>query len=180
MLKVTVDGNRQEIADSSGLTEKGIVFEVDNEKDNWHINQELFSGDIVKLRENHYHVIWNYKSYNIEVVDSNGSEKTFHLLINGQHIHTSVKDQFDLLLEGMGLQSKAAQKINNVKAPMPGLIQSIAVREGDHVTKGDTLLVLVAMKMENVIKSSGDGIVKTLKVKDGEVVEKNQVMLEFQ
>jgi biotin carboxyl carrier protein len=62
---------------------------------------------------------------------------------------------------------------------MPGLIQSIAVAEGDSIAKGDNLLVLVAMKMENVIKSSGSGIIKTLKVMPGQIVEKNQVLLEF-
>jgi biotin carboxyl carrier protein len=46
---------------------------------------------------------------------------------------------------------------------MPGLIQSVAVSEGDLIHKGDTLLILVAMKMENVIKSSGSGVIKSLK-----------------
>lgn len=173
MLKVTVEGNH------SG-EEQEKVFELEQEKDNWFINKNLFSGDLVRIRENHYHVIWNNKSYNIEVIDSNYSEKTYRILINGQLFTTTVKDQVDLLLEGMGIQAKPAQKINHVKAPMPGLIQSIAISEGDLVSKGDTLLVLVAMKMENVIKSAGDGIVKSLMVKAGESVEKNQVMLEFQ
>ena len=173
MLKVIVEGNH------SGEDQEK-VFELEQEKDNWFINKDLFSGDVVRIRENHYHVIWNNQSYNIEVIDSNIPEKTYRLLINGQHFTTTVKDQVDLLLEGMGMQVKPVQKINHVKAPMPGLIQSIAVAEGDIVSKGDTLLVLVAMKMENVIKSAGDGIVKSLKVKAGETVEKNQVMLEFQ
>jgi biotin carboxyl carrier protein len=77
------------------------------------------------------------------------------------------------------MQNGPSQKINNVKAPMPGLIQSIAVAEGDSISKGDNLLVLVAMKMENVIKSSGSGVIKTLKVMSGQIVEKNQVLLEF-
>ncbi len=63
---------------------------------------------------------------------------------------------------------------------MPGLIQSIAVEPGQEVHKGDTLLVLVAMKMENIIKSPGTGIVKTLKITAGQIVEKNQVLVEFQ
>ncbi|WP_221394212.1 acetyl-CoA carboxylase biotin carboxyl carrier protein subunit [Dyadobacter sp. NIV53] len=176
MLKVIVDG------DYSGedQPDQKNIFELVQEKDKWFINQKLFSGDLVRIRENHYHVIWNNQSYNIEVIESSHSEKTYQLLINGRHFTTTVKDQVDLLLEGMGMQAKQAQKINHVKAPMPGLIQSIAVSEGDLVNKGDTLLVLVAMKMENVIKSAGDGKVKSLKVKAGETVEKNQVMLEFQ
>jgi biotin carboxyl carrier protein len=113
-------------------------------------------------------------------LEQNAAEKSVHLLINGQHFFTSAKDNLDLLLEGMGMQAGATQKVNNVKAPMPGLIQSIAISEGDEISKGDNLLVLVAMKMENVIKSSGSGIIKTLKVSPGQIVEKNQVLLEFQ
>ncbi|TDE13335.1 biotin/lipoyl-containing protein [Dyadobacter psychrotolerans] len=171
MLKVTVEN---EIADQPGAS-----FELEQQQESWTIDNTLFDGDVVRLSENHYHVIWANKSYNVEVIQSNHQEKTFQLLINGLLVKTSVKDQFDLLLEGMGLEAKAVQKINHVKAPMPGLIQSIAVSEGDHVNKGDTLLVLVAMKMENIIKASGDGIVKSLKINSGDTVEKNQVMLEF-
>lgn len=171
MLKVIVEGNS---------SDQKTTFELEQEKDNWFIDKNQFDGDVVRIDKNRYHVIWKNKSYNVEILDSNSSEKIYQLVINGQHFTTNVKDQFDLLLEGMGMQAKPAQKINHIKAPMPGLIQSIAVGEGDHVSKGDTLLVLVAMKMENVIKSSGDGIIKTLKIKAGETVEKNQVMLEFQ
>ena len=178
MLKIKVEENESGSGNQSAGDQK--IFELENEKDNWTIDKVLFDGDIVKLRDNHYHAIWNNKSYNIEVIDSNVADKTFQLLINGQLLKTAAKDQFDLLLESMGMQAKAVQKINNVKAPMPGLIQSVAVAEGDAVSKGDTLLVLVAMKMENVIKSAGDGVVKSLKVTSGEIVEKNQVMLEFQ
>jgi biotin carboxyl carrier protein len=53
------------------------------------------------------------------------------------------------------------------------------VKEGDDVQKGDTLIILEAMKMENSIKSSGAATVKSIKVKKGESVEKNQVMIQF-
>ena len=176
MLKVTVSA--KPASDNADAT-AGNNFEVSKEKDGWLIGGKLFDGDIVPVAENHFHAIWNNISYNIEVVDFNAADKTYHLLINGAHIYTKAKDELDLLLEGMGLQNTVSTKINNVKAPMPGLIQSVAVSEGDTINKGDTLLVLVAMKMENTIKSSGEGIVKTLKVAAGETVEKNQVLLEF-
>ena len=172
MLKVTVE--------RSGSTKENLVFDLHQERGNWLINQEKFDGDVVRLSENHYHVIWENKSYNIEILQANYAEKMFQILVNGQIINTTAKGEFDLLLESMGIQAKAVQKINHIKAPMPGLIQSISIAEGETVKKGDTLLVLVAMKMENVIKSPGDGIVKFLKVSAGEIVEKNQVMLEFQ
>ena len=174
MLKVNVGSKPQ-----AEQAENGGAFEIDQRKEGWFINGNAFDGDIAALGNNRFHVIWNNKSYNIEVLDRNAAEKSTHLLINGQHYHTTAKDDLDLLLEKMGMQSGSSQKINNVKAPMPGLIQSIAVAEGDSIEKGDNLLVLVAMKMENVIKSSGSGVIKTLKVMPGQIVEKNQVLLEF-
>jgi len=174
MLKVNV-GNKPQ----AEQPENGQAFEIDQRKEGWFINGNAFDGDIAALGNNRFHVIWQNKSYNIEVISRNAAEKTTHLLINGHHYHTTAKDDLDLLLEKMGMQNSSAQKINNVKAPMPGLIQSIAVADGDSIAKGDNLLVLVAMKMENVIKSSGSGVIKSLKVTPGQIVEKNQVLLEF-
>jgi len=172
MLKITVNNDAAASVQQS--------YDVERQDTSWLVNQELFNGDIERLSENRYHIIWNNKSYNVELLEANFAEKTFHLLINGRQYTTVAKDEIDILLEGMGMHVKAVQKINHVKAPMPGLIQSVSVVEGDQLSKGDTLLVLVAMKMENIIKASGDGTVKSLKVSAGETVEKNQVMLEFQ
>lgn len=155
-------------------------YEVEQRGKDWLINDVVFDGDVQKLSENRYHVIWNARSYSVEVLESNTAEKHFQILINGKTFKTSAKTDIDLLLEGMGLHAQASKKINHIKAPMPGLIQSVAVVAGDRVEKGTILLVLVAMKMENVIKASGEGIVKSLKVSPGETVEKNQVMLEFE
>ena len=73
----------------------------------------------------------------------------------------------------------ASTKVNDVKAPMPGLILSMSVAEGDEVKKGDPLLILEAMKMENVIKSPSDGVIKSIKAAQGDSVEKNEVLIQF-
>jgi biotin carboxyl carrier protein len=79
----------------------------------------------------------------------------------------------------MGMTNTSSVKVNNVKAPMPGLIISLKVADGDEVKQGDPLLILEAMKMENILKSPGDGKVKSVKVKMGDSVEKNQILIEF-
>ena len=86
----------------------------------------------------------------------------------------------DLLLESMGLDQVKSKKINEIKAPMPGLVLRSIVAVGDTVAKGDSLLVLEAMKMENVIKSPGEGTIAKILVEKGQAVEKNQVLLIFQ
>ena len=71
-------------------------------------------------------------------------------------------------------------KNNNVKAPMPGLVLRIIAQEGDTVKKGDALLVLEAMKMENVIKAEGEGTIKRIAVAPKQVVEKNTLLVEME
>jgi biotin carboxyl carrier protein len=65
-------------------------------------------------------------------------------------------------------------------APMPGQVRALNVSEGDHVTKGQTLLLLEAMKMEIRIQSPRDGVVKKLFVQQGQTVEREQVLIEVE
>ncbi len=70
-----------------------------------------------------------------------------------------------------------SQKEYVIKSPMPGLISKIKVNQGDIVKKGDGLLTLEAMKMENEIKSPYNGTVESVKVVPGIVVEKNTILI---
>jgi biotin carboxyl carrier protein len=62
---------------------------------------------------------------------------------------------------------------------MPGLVLRVLVEPGQKVTKGEPLLVLEAMKMENMIKAPGDAIVSSVKAQLGQAVEKNQILIDF-
>ena len=73
----------------------------------------------------------------------------------------------------------AADSIKQVKAPIPGIIISIAVNAGDKVTHGQELCILEAMKMKNIIRSSREGKVANICVKAGDSVQHSQVLLEF-
>jgi biotin carboxyl carrier protein len=63
---------------------------------------------------------------------------------------------------------------------MPGLVLDVRVKEGDEVKKGDPLLVLEAMKMENILKSPAHAKIKKINVNKGQAVEKNQVLVSFE
>src|SRR5690606_25404540 len=132
-----------------------------------------------RIRENYYSIIYNNKSYTGEVLRVDRNARALLVRINQHRYEVSVKDKFDLLLEKMGMGMNNANRANAVKAPMPGLIVAMKIKEGDVVKQHDPLLVLEAMKMENVIKSPGDGVVKTIHVAKGESVEKNQILVEF-
>jgi biotin carboxyl carrier protein len=154
-------------------------FEIVSTENDFVVNGKPVEWNLVKVSEGYFHILYNNKSYKAEVVKTDASTKTFHIKINGKTIPVSVKDRFDLLLEKMGMNGAASNKTIVIKAPMPGLIIDLKVKTGDSVKAGDPLLILEAMKMENIIKSPGEGIVKAIKAKKGDSVEKNQVLIEF-
>jgi biotin carboxyl carrier protein len=158
---------------------KNSVFEIGSSQDGLLVNGQSFQWDLSKLSESGFHILYQNQSYRAEVVKADATTKSFTFKINN-HLHTvEVKDKFDLLLEKLGMHNTGVGKVNNIKAPMPGLIIDLKVKVGDTVKAGDSLLILEAMKMENMLKSPGDGVVKTVKVNKGDAVEKNQVLIEF-
>ncbi|MCP4440027.1 MAG: biotin/lipoyl-binding protein [Aureispira sp.] len=138
-----------------------------------------FDWDLLEVKEGYFHIVQNNKSYTASVLEANHEDKTFKIRINQEVYSIELKDKFDLLVEKLGLTNMNAQKANDVKAPMPGLVLDVLVKEGDEVAKGDSVLILEAMKMENVIKAAGDGVVQKISVDKGAAVEKNQVLVEF-
>jgi biotin carboxyl carrier protein len=158
---------------------KGKRFEISEDESGLLVNGNSFQWDKVKISDGYFHVLYQNKSYSAEVVSVDKTTKSFVFKINGKKYTVDLKDKFDLLLEKMGINNSSAGKINHIKAPMPGLIIDLKVKAGDIVKTGDQLLILEAMKMENILKSQGEGIVKNVKVKKGDTVEKGQVLVEF-
>ena len=143
------------------------------------VNGEPFECDIIEVKKGSFHVIKDNRSYNVEVVKANPEEKSFTVSVNGNRYNLSVKDKYDDLLHSLGMDNLAGSKVNEIKAPMPGLVLNVVVEEGSAVKKGDPVIVLEAMKMENILKSPADGTVKKINVKKGMAVEKNQVLINF-
>jgi biotin carboxyl carrier protein len=157
----------------------GKSFEITSGEDGLVINGTLLKWDLVQIADGYFHILYQNKSYRAEVVKSDAATKSFTFKINGRLYTVDLKDRFDLLLEKMGMNNSSASKINHVKAPMPGLIIDLKIKAGDIVKVGEPLLILEAMKMENILKSPGEGTVKNVKVKKGDSVEKGQILIEF-
>lgn len=157
----------------------GKTLEVNSSDGQLTINGEPFQWDLSKISEGNFHILYQNKSYRAEVVKADYAAKTFQLKINNKLHTVEVKDKFDLLLEKMGMANGASAKVNNIKAPMPGLVIDMKVKAGDSVKAGDPLLILEAMKMENILKAPADAVVKNVKVKKADSVEKGQVLIEF-
>ncbi|MEL7117876.1 MAG: biotin/lipoyl-containing protein [Bacteroidota bacterium] len=137
--------------------------------------------DIVSLKENNaFHILKDGKSYHAKVVKTDFANKKCTLKVNGRLYQLSFRDTVDQMITRLGLAISSDDHIKDVKAPMPGLVLEISVEAGQEVEKGTPLLILEAMKMENVIKSPGVGVVKKVLVEKGDAVEKNAVLIEME
>ncbi|MBL4669517.1 MAG: biotin/lipoyl-binding protein [Flavobacteriales bacterium] len=163
-----------------GTNKKEFKVELDQTGNSGLLNGEDFSWDVIKTKGNSYSVIKNNKSYNLEVLEVVAEEKSFLIKVDGIKYQFNAKDKYDELLHSLGMDTTASKKVSDLKAPMPGLVLEISVSGGQQVSKGDALLILEAMKMENVIKSPTDGVIKSISVNQGETVEKNQIILNFE
>jgi len=144
------------------------------------VNDKLVKIDQQQLDAHKSHVLFNNKSYTVELVELNKADKIAEVKVNGHSYHLTMEDQFDQLLKQLGMDNLASNKILQIKAPMPGLVLNVLVTAGAQVKKGDSLLILEAMKMENMIKSPTDGVIKKIEIKQGDKVEKNQILINFE
>jgi len=154
-------------------------YTVDSNGEGVLINNNKVEADIKQLSPSAWHVIEQLRSYNVELVSFDKTAKTAQIRVNNNIYSITAKDRFDVLLEKMGMSGLAANKISELKAPMPGLVLKIFVEEGMTIKKGDSLIILEAMKMENIIKSPVDTVVRSVKIKSGDKVEKGQILLQF-
>ncbi|MBN1252128.1 MAG: acetyl-CoA carboxylase biotin carboxyl carrier protein subunit [Bacteroidales bacterium] len=168
MITVEINEKEYKIDFDSNLNNKGII------------NDEKFEIDLIKNNENSYHIIMNNLSYNVDIVDLNKENETAIIKVNGQKYTGKVSTELDILLKKMGLDNLSSKKVQDLKAPMPGLVLDIFVKAGDEVKQGDNLVVLEAMKMENNLKSPIDGIIKEIKCEKSKAVDKNAVLVVFE
>ncbi len=150
-----------------------------NDKHQYDIYPEEINWDLIEVEAGRFNILFNHRSYGAVVLSADYENKSFLIRIDSHVFNLSAKDKFDLLAEQLGFSAKNAKKANDIKAPMPGMVLEILVEEGQSILKGDSVLILEAMKMENVIKAPADCVIKTVKVIKGNAVEKNQVLLEL-
>lgn len=142
---------------------------------------EVFSGyEVEGNAMNGFTITKNGKTYKADLLKVDHREKTFLVKINGHRVNVKLQDRFDLILSKLGMTGLGSKKINQLKSPMPGLILDILVTPGQQVKLGDPILILEAMKMENIIKSPADVVIKNIKASKGKAVEKNELLIEFE
>ncbi|HSF89280.1 MAG TPA: biotin/lipoyl-containing protein [Saprospiraceae bacterium] len=135
--------------------------------------------DCIRIDTDTFHLLENGLAHTISIIASDPASRRYTLKIDGEIKEVTLIDNLDLLIEKMGLNSTKTKKLSVLKAPMPGLVTGIKIAEGDEVEKGTPLIILEAMKMENMISAPHHAIIKSVHVSVGQAVEKGSVLVEF-
>src|SRR6201996_9810184 len=98
-----------------------LDYKVEKAADHLSINDKQVSADIQQLGPSAYHIINDLKSYNAEVISFDRETKTAEIKVNGNIYTVEAKDQFDILLDQLGMSALNAARVSEIKAPMPGL-----------------------------------------------------------
>lgn len=145
---------------------------------NTNYNANIIDFDIKKLGFNEFEITYNDLIYNVIIV--NKFENKVEMLINGMLFNYAIDDLGKDLIAKLGLVKKEDAIGNEIKSPMPGLIKDILVKKGDILKKGDAIVILEAMKMENILKCPKDGLtVSEIYVEIGQSVEKSVSLVSF-
>jgi biotin carboxyl carrier protein len=148
-----------EIIDEKHLSVDGKVYEVDFES---------VSGQPV------YSLIVDGRSHEGYVAPG---DNDWQVLLRGRLFPVTVEDEREKRLRSAAGGGVAETGEFHLKAPMPGLVVAIPIAEGDPVKKGQVLLILESMKMQNELKSPRDGTIGRVRVRAGETVEQKQTLL---
>lgn len=160
--------------------EKKYRAKVNDAYDYNFTGEDINSLDTRETASGKFHIIKDHRSFKGEVLKADFLKRSYTIKINSNTYTVKISNDLDLLIEEMGLSLGSSQLVNDLKAPMPGLILDVNVKAGDEVKEGDYLLVLEAMKMENTLTAPRDGVVKSVSVEKGQTVEKNQLLIEME
>ncbi len=130
------------------------------------------------IHKSHQKILIGNKYYDVEIEEE--SSKVYKITLDGLTYKVNIVDKYDQLANSLGLKSNVEKKQNNIKSPMPGLVIDVLVKEGDTVQKGEPLIILEAMKMENILKAATEVKIKKVLVEKGKAVEKNTTLIEFE
>lgn len=141
---------------------------------------DIDAADFIKKSPGEFNLIRGSRSVNARLLEADITGKKLKLEVDGESFELDVKDELDQRLDSMGFSTASTKHVKEIKAPMPGLVLSISVSEGQAVKEGDRILILEAMKMENSIMIQNDAVIKRIAVTAGQPVDKGQVLVELE
>lgn len=149
-----------EVIDEKHVSVDGKIYEVDF---------EAVSGQPV------YSLIVDGRSHEGYIYQ--GEDNDWQVLLRGRLYPATVEDEREKRLRAAAGGGVAETGEFHLRAPMPGLVVAVPVTEGQQVKRGQVILILESMKMQNEIKAPRDGVIGRIRVKAGESVEQKQTLL---
>ena len=151
-------------------------FEIEiNSDDEVMVDGQLVSTDFQSVADQPiFSLIIDGESYEASL---QVTEFGVQVLVRGQLYEVDVEDERQRRLrESSGIETVQSGDYH-LKAPMPGLIIAVPVEQGESIAKGDKLIILESMKMQNELKAPRDGTITGVRVKAGDNVDQNQTLL---
>lgn len=136
--------------------------------------------DLRRISPDLFHLIHHSRSLNGQFTPLTPDGKQAVVDMDGETYTVSIRDGLDQMLDRLGYSSQSTRQVKEIRAPMPGLVISLAVTEGQEVREGERILILEAMKMENSILIHADGRIKKIRVSPGQAVDKGQVLVDLE
>ncbi|MEP0805190.1 MAG: biotin attachment protein [Chloroflexota bacterium] len=157
--------------------EKEFLVEIIDER-HVSIDGKTYEVDFVSVSgQPVYSLIVDGKSHEAYVSES---DEGWQVLLHGRLYPVKVEDEREKRLRAAAGGGVVESGEFHLKAPMPGLVVAVPVEEGQQVKKGQVLVILESMKMQNELKSPRDGTVARIRVRAGESVEQKQALLSVQ
>jgi biotin carboxyl carrier protein len=139
------------------------------------IDGKTFNVDLTSMNDQPvYSLLLDGLSYEALV---SPSDDIWQVLIKGELYTVQVEDERERRLRAAGGAQMAENREYLLKAPMPGLVVAVPVEEGQEVEKGDVLVILESMKMQNELRSPRAGIVTRVRAQEGETVDQKETLL---
>jgi pyruvate carboxylase subunit B len=155
------------------------VLEVELGSDGIRIDGDAVEADLLEMDGTEVQTLL-LDDLSHRVLASRRSPGQWSLYLSGRHLRAQVEDARTRAIREMVGSKEGAKGPKALRAPMPGLVVKVEVKEGDTVVPGQGLVIVEAMKMENELKCERDGRVSRVAVAPGQAVEKDQVLLEFE
>lgn len=157
-------------------TVNGVRFEIEIERDGaLRVNGERREVDFRPFADSAlYSVIMDNISHDLLVEEREGQ---YEVLMSGRLFTADVQDERSQLLATRRAGPQVDSGEISIKAPMPGLVVSVPLAEGQEISAGQTVIVLESMKMQNELKAPRDGVVQRISVVEGQSVEQNKVLV---
>ncbi len=151
---------------------QSITFDISSE--------DITAFDALQISNESFHILQDQKPFTVDLIAADFRNKQYTFKVNNATYRVDLSDGLDMLIKEMGFALSSNKNITSIYAPMPGLILEINVKQGQEVQEDEPLLILEAMKMENVISSPRNGTIKSIAVTQGDTVEKKHLLIEFE